>query len=39
MPTQFEPGGQDGREVREYDGQIVKPKDIVDDVRKALNEG
>jgi protein SCO1/2 len=31
--------GPDGREVREYDGQIVKPKEIVDDVRKALNEG
>ncbi len=31
--------GPDGREVREYDGQIVKPKQIVDDVRKALNEG
>jgi protein SCO1/2 len=31
--------GPDGREIREYDGQIVKPKQIVDDVRKALNEG
>jgi cytochrome oxidase Cu insertion factor (SCO1/SenC/PrrC family) len=31
--------GPDGREVREYDGQIVKPKEIVDDVRRALNEG
>jgi protein SCO1 len=31
--------GPDGREMREYDGQIVKPKQIVDDVRKALNEG
>jgi len=31
--------GPDGREVREYDGQIVKPKGIVDDVRKALNQG
>jgi protein SCO1/2 len=31
--------GRDGREVREYDGQIVKPKEIVDDVRRALNEG
>ncbi len=30
--------GPDGREVREYDGQIVKPKEIVDDVRKALNK-
>jgi protein SCO1 len=29
--------GPDGREVREYDGQIVKPKEIVDDVRKTLN--
>jgi protein SCO1 len=31
--------GPDGRELRDYDGQIVKPKEIVDDVRKALNEG
>jgi protein SCO1/2 len=31
--------GRDGREVREYDGQIVKPKEIVDDVRRALNQG
>jgi protein SCO1 len=31
--------GSDGRDIREYDGQIVKPKQIVDDVRKALNEG
>jgi protein SCO1/2 len=31
--------GPDGREVRDYDGQIVKPKEIVEDVRKALNEG
>ena len=31
--------GPDGREVRDYDGQIVKPKEIVDDVRRALNEG
>jgi len=31
--------GPDGREVRDYDGQIVKPKKIVEDVRKALNEG
>jgi protein SCO1 len=31
--------GPDGRDIREYDGQIVKPKQIVDDVRKALNEG
>jgi len=31
--------GPDGREVREYDGQIVKPKEIVDDLRKALNKG
>ena len=29
--------GPDGREVRDYDGQIVKPKEIVDDVRKAFN--
>lgn len=31
--------GPDGRDTREYNGQIVKPKQIVDDVRKALNEG
>jgi hypothetical protein len=31
--------GPDGREVRDYDGQIVKPKEIVADLRKALNEG
>jgi protein SCO1/2 len=31
--------GPDGREVRDYDGQIVKPKEIVEDIRKALNEG
>jgi cytochrome oxidase Cu insertion factor (SCO1/SenC/PrrC family) len=30
--------GPDGREMREYDGEIVKPKEIVDDVRKALSE-
>jgi protein SCO1/2 len=31
--------GPDGRDIREYDGQIVKAKQIIDDVRKALNEG
>jgi hypothetical protein len=30
--------GPDGTEMREYDGEIVKPKEIVDDVRKALSE-
>ena len=31
--------GPDGRLVREYNGEVVKAQDIVDDVRKALNEG
>jgi hypothetical protein len=30
--------GPDGTEMREYDGEIVKPKEIVDDVCKALSE-
>ncbi|MFZ0889628.1 MAG: SCO family protein [Candidatus Binataceae bacterium] len=29
--------GPDGRLVREYNGEIVKAQDIVDDVRKTLN--
>ena len=29
--------GPDGRLVREYNGQIVKAQDIVDDVKKTLN--
>jgi len=31
--------GSDGRLVREYNGQIVKAQDIVDDVKKTLNHG
>ena len=31
--------GPDGRLVREYNGQIVKAQDIVDDVKKTLNHG
>ena len=31
--------GPDGRLVREYNGQIVKAQDIVDDVKKTLNNG
>lgn len=31
--------GSDGRLVREYNGEIVKPQDIVDDVRKTLIKG
>src|SRR5277367_1060878 len=31
--------GPDGRLVREYNGQIVKAQDIVDDVKKTLNKG
>ena len=31
--------GSDGRLVREYNGEIVKAQDIVDDVRKTLNKG
>jgi protein SCO1 len=31
--------GADGRLVREYNGEVVKAQDIVDDVKKTLNEG
>jgi protein SCO1/2 len=31
--------GPDGRLVREYNGEIVKAQDIVDDVKKTLNKG
>ena len=31
--------GPDGRLVREYNGQIVKAQDIVDDVKKTLSNG
>jgi protein SCO1 len=31
--------GPDGRMVREYNGQIVKAQDIVDDVKKTLSKG
>lgn len=31
--------GPDGRLIREYNGEIVKAQDIVDDVRKTLNKG
>jgi protein SCO1 len=31
--------GPDGRLVREYNGEIVKAQDIVDDVKKTLNNG
>jgi protein SCO1 len=31
--------GRDGRIVREYNGEAVKAQDIVDDVRKTLNNG
>ena len=31
--------GPDGRIVREYNGEVVKAQDIVDDVRKTLSEG
>jgi protein SCO1/2 len=30
--------GPDGRVVREYDGEVVKAQDIVDDVKKTLNQ-
>jgi protein SCO1 len=30
--------GPDGRVVREYDGEVVKAQDIVDDVKKSLNK-
>jgi protein SCO1/2 len=31
--------GPDGRLIREYNGEVVKAQDIVDDVKKTLNEG
>jgi len=31
--------GPDGRLLREYNGELVKAKDIVDDVRKTLSQG
>lgn len=31
--------GADGRLVREYNGEVVKAQEIVDDVRKTLNKG
>ena len=31
--------GADGRLVREYNGEVVKAQDIVNDVKKTLNEG
>lgn len=31
--------GSDGRLVREYNAEVVKAQDIVDDVKKALNKG
>jgi protein SCO1/2 len=31
--------GPDGRELREYNGEIVKPRDIVDDINKSLSKG
>jgi protein SCO1 len=31
--------GADGRLVREYNGEVVKAQDIVDDVKKTLNKG
>ena len=31
--------GPDGRLVREYNGEVVKAQDIVDDVKKTLNNG
>jgi protein SCO1 len=31
--------GADGRMVREYNGEIVKAQDIVDDVKKTLSKG
>ena len=31
--------GSDGRLVREYNAEIVKAQDIVDDVKKTLNKG
>jgi protein SCO1/2 len=31
--------GPDGRLIREYNGEIVKAQDIVDDVKKTLSKG
>ena len=31
--------GPDGRLVREYNGEVVKAQDIVDDVKKTLSNG
>ena len=31
--------GPDGRIVREYNGEAVRAQDIVEDVKKTLNEG
>jgi protein SCO1 len=31
--------GPDGRELQEYNGEIVKPANIVDDVNKSLSKG
>jgi protein SCO1/2 len=31
--------GPDGRLLREYNGEVVKAQDIVDDVKKTLNNG
>ena len=31
--------GPDGRLIREYNGEVVKAKDIVDDVKKTLSKG
>jgi protein SCO1/2 len=31
--------GPDGRLVREYNGEVVKAQEIVDDVKKTLNKG
>jgi protein SCO1/2 len=31
--------GPDGRLVREYNGEVVKAQDIVDDIKKTLNKG
>src|ERR1700722_11080761 len=31
--------GPDGRLIREYNGEVVKAQDIVDDVKKTLNKG
>jgi cytochrome oxidase Cu insertion factor (SCO1/SenC/PrrC family) len=31
--------GPDGRLIQEYNGEVVKAQDIVNDVKKTLNEG